>query len=67
MRPRTSRHGLDTLTPTLSWSPPVYASLVASYRVMISGPDYLNYTFTTDAATLSAPLTGLSVYPGAYR
>src|SRR5262249_47790700 len=32
-----------------------------------SGPDYLNDTFTTDGATLSAPLTGLSIYPGTYQ
>jgi hypothetical protein len=59
--------GLDTLTPTLSWSPPVYNSLVAGYNIMISGPDYLNYSFTTDGSTLSALLTGLAVYPGTYQ
>jgi hypothetical protein len=58
---------LDTLTPTLSWSPPVYNSLVASYRVMIGGPDYLNYNFTTSGPVLSALLTGLTVYPGYYQ
>jgi hypothetical protein len=58
--------GLDTLSPTLNWSPPVYNSLVAGYRVMISGPDYYNDTFTTSGSTLSAPMN-LTVYPGTYQ
>jgi hypothetical protein len=58
---------LNTLTPTLSWSPPVYNSLVASYNVMIYGPNFLNYSFTTSSSTLSALLTGLTIYPGYYQ
>jgi hypothetical protein len=58
--------GTDTLSPVLSWSPPVDNSLVAGYRVMISGPDYSQYTFTTDASTLSVPLS-LWSYPATYQ
>jgi hypothetical protein len=58
---------LNTLTPTLNWSPPVYNSLVASYHVMISGPDYLNDSFTASGSAVSAPLTSLTVYPGTYQ
>jgi hypothetical protein len=59
---------LNSLSPTLSWSPPVYNSnLVAGYYIQINGPDYYNWSFTTDAATLSAPLTALTVYPGTYQ
>ena len=57
--------GVNTLTPTLSWSPPVYNSLVAGYRVLISGPDYTSSSFTTDASTLSVPLY-LGTYPATY-
>jgi hypothetical protein len=46
--------GADTSTPTVVWSPPVYNSLVAGYRLMIYGPDFFNETITTDASTLAA-------------
>jgi hypothetical protein len=59
--------GTDTLTPTLSWSPPVYNSLVAGYNVLITGPDYYNWSFTTDASTLSVPLDALTIYPATYQ
>jgi hypothetical protein len=47
--------GADTESPTVTWSPPVYNdSLVAGYRLMISGPGFFNDNFTTDASTFSA-------------
>ncbi len=59
--------GTDTLSPILSWSPPVYNdNLVAGYYVWITGPDFGQETFTTDAATLSVPLS-LWSYPGTYQ
>jgi hypothetical protein len=58
---------LNSLSPVLNWSPPVYNdNLVAGYRVMISGPDFGQDNFTTDASTLSAPLY-LWSYPGTYQ
>jgi N-acetylneuraminic acid mutarotase len=59
--------GADTWSPTLSWSPPAYnADLVASYRVVISGPDFYNDTFTTSGSTLSSPLS-LAASPVPYQ
>jgi hypothetical protein len=59
--------GTDTLSPTLSWSPPNYNNnLVAGYYVWITGPDFGQVTFTTSASTLSVPLS-LWSYPGTYQ
>jgi hypothetical protein len=59
--------GTDTLSPTLSWSPPNYnTNLVAGYYVWITGPDFGQETFTTSASTLSVPLS-LWSYPGTYQ
>jgi hypothetical protein len=59
--------GTDTLSPVLSWSPPMSNNnLVAGYNVMISGPDFGHENFTTDASTLSLPLY-LWSYPGTYQ
>ena len=59
--------GTNGWSPILSWTPPLYNSnLVASYRIMINGPDFLNENFTT-----SGPVTSTSLWlgdnPGAYQ
>jgi hypothetical protein len=59
--------GANTKTPTLHWKPPVHNKLVASYRVMISGPNFSTYSFTTSAGTLSAALSGLAYSPATYQ
>jgi hypothetical protein len=58
--------GTDTLSPILSWSPPVYNdNLVTGYNVLLSRPDGTFYQFQTDAATFSTSLY-LGNSPGNY-
>jgi N-acetylneuraminic acid mutarotase len=60
--------GLTTWSPSLSWSPPAYdANLVAGYRIMLSGPNYSEYTFTTSDSTLSTSLANLVVPGSTYQ
>ncbi len=56
--------GLDTASPTASWSPPLYnTSLVTGYNILMSGPNYWSYDYTTTSP--STPLYVL-VGPGDY-
>jgi hypothetical protein len=56
--------GLNTWSPTLTWSPPAYnADLVGSYRIYINGTSGLNSTYDV-GNTLSTSLSYLS--PGSF-